>query len=260
MLSVLLLITLLGEPQTDNSAGADTAAYQNAHSQLEGILDQPLFQRWKLRQQRAHGKARTSTLLQGTRELLGSALRSIGRFLGKLLGGLRFPNFGSAGGLVSSLKLILWCGIAATVLYFLLLIYRLLSAKSGQPHGARVLTQEDVRTALESGDALALDGSQWLAEGQRLANAGEFRPVYRAMYLALLSGLHGAGKIEYRRQRTNWTYVARFRGSDSERSTFAELTSLFDDVWYGLKEAQHANLDMIGAKVSALVGRDINDV
>jgi len=258
---IILLLALAGDPQPPAS---DSVVIRSGspHAQLDEILQQPLFNRWKLRQQRAATEPHEFHAMQVAKEMMEDMFRSIGSFLGRILRMIRFPRFPGmpgGGGFVSVLTLVMWLGGAALLLYFLVMIYRIISQRGKSVKNARVLSREEIRSALEEGDALALDGSQWLNEAQHLAQAGEVRAVYRALYLALLSGLHRTGKIEYRRQRTNWTYVSRFRGSDQDRSVFSELTKLFDEVWYGLKGIGHTDIDALRAKVTVLVGKEKAD-
>lgn len=88
--------------------------------------------------------------------------------------------------------------------------------------------------ALADGDALALDGSEWDRETERLLRQGDIRLAYRALYLGLLSELHSQGRIVFSRNRTNWQYVRSYKGESAMRREFADLTDVFDQVWYGL--------------------------
>lgn len=94
-----------------------------------------------------------------------------------------------------------------------------------------------VARALAEGDALAYDDKTWRREAERLLGKGEIRQAYRSLYLSLLSGLHGQGRIAFVRNRTNWHYVRQFRGESGEAAEFAAMTGLFDEVWYGLHDA-----------------------
>ena len=98
-----------------------------------------------------------------------------------------------------------------------------------------------------------------MGEADRLAAEQDFRAVYRALYLALLSGLHTAGKIEHSLTRTNWTYVQRYRGPGEERQTFGDLTALFDRVWYGRKPADGNDLPTIQQKVATLTDAKLSN-
>ena len=84
----------------------------------------------------------------------------------------------------------------------------------------------------------------------------EFRAVYRALYLALLSGLHAANKIDFRKTRTNWTYVRGYRGPEPEKVTFTSLTALFDRVWYGEQPAAQSSIPEVRRRVAWLLAKE----
>ena len=228
------------------------------HKHLDHILRRPLFQRWRLRQQRALTR-RESDILEGLREMLEAAMKPIGDFLDWLMRRVAAPGEGGpwgllGGGLATILKTLGWIAIAGLVVFFAVLFYKLLRSRSGPTHAARVLSRERIKEALDAGEALALDGAGWLREAERLAGEKNFRAMYRALYLSLLSGLHSAGKIDFRKNRTNWTYVERFRGEDKERDVFASLTDLFDRVWYGFLIPESTALADIKGQVVFLLG------
>ena len=225
------------------------------------ILRRPLYQRWRRRQER--GKvAQESELMRSIRETVERWRKAVARKLAELLAKLRplAPEVPRPGGLpafVGALKVLGYVVVGILVVFLAFLAYRLIrEGQLGRRH-ARVLSREQVREALEQGEALALGGPQWLAEAERLAREGNFRAVYRALYLALLSGLHERGKIDFRRSRTNWTYVRRYRGPEDERGVFADLTSLFDRVWYGFKPAQDRSVDALRGQVEGLLATEV---
>jgi hypothetical protein len=150
------------------------------------------------------------------------------------------------------LKAVAWTVAVLATLILLGLIVNLFRQRKGPAAAATVLSRTEIHDALEAGDALALNSSQWATEARRLAAEKDFRAVYRALYLALLAGLHGLGKIDFNRNRTNWTYVQRYRGPDEERATFGELTGLFDHVWYGLANAERHDIDQLQQRIAAL--------
>jgi hypothetical protein len=260
--AMLLLLWGLGA----GSAAADTpvtvtgggpAAGSDPHAQLRTILEQPLYQRWKLRQQRAEPGRHSSALGDFIRDTLESIRSTVGDFFRRLFRGWTMPDLPSWGTLSSLgfiLQTVAWCILAVLVGFLALLIYRAVVDRGPRVRHGRVLSRKEVRQALEEGEALALNSTEWLDEARRLSSRHEFRALYRALYLALLSGLHEVGKIEYRRQRTNWTYVARFRGPASQCNVFRELTQLFDDVWYGLKPPGTANVDVVRGQIQQLIG------
>lgn len=65
-------------------------------------------------------------------------------------------------------------------------------------------------------------------------DAGDHREAVRVRYLLLLQALDGAGRIAWRRDKTNRQYVAEVRAAGAdEGQNFARATRVFDAVWYG---------------------------
>lgn len=91
-----------------------------------------------------------------------------------------------------------------------------------------------IAKALEDGDALAYGDDEWRKQAERFMDEGDVRLAYRSLYLGLLSGLHEQGRIVFVQNRTNWHYVKTFRGEVPARKELADMTDLFDRVWYGL--------------------------
>jgi hypothetical protein len=193
----------------------------------------------------------------GLTQWLKHALRPIRDFLKWIFssrsGGPSMPTVNS-GALSSMLKFLAWAVVGVVAIFLAILLIRTVRAGPTQTTIANVLSREQVQAAMESGDALALGTGQWLDESRRLAAEQDFRAVYRALYLALLSGLHRAGKIEHDRNRTNWTYVRHYHGPAPERDQFSDLTELFDRVWYGRKQAEGSSLEQLRLNVETLVG------
>ncbi|MBI4585991.1 MAG: DUF4129 domain-containing protein [Planctomycetes bacterium] len=237
-------------------AGADQPPL-DSREHLEEILERPLYQRWRLRQERAERDnfKIDEKYLNKFWEFLQECLEKLFDWLSR-----RSPRSGLAGGLGSiagSLKAAGWLALALLAAYLAYLVYKTL--RSDQLHRARakILSREQIRKALETGEALALAGSGWLQEAERLVAEGNFRAVYRALYLALLSGLHTAGKIDFRRNRTNWMYVFFFRGPEGEKESFSRLTALFDEIWYGEKPAPGYSLSQLKDQVARLTRKEI---
>jgi hypothetical protein len=264
---------VVSEPAARGEEPAAQAA-GNAHGQLAEILQRPLYQRWKLRQERASWEWEEvdfeNDLFDSIVGMIKDALQSIVKLVEDVVDsfiawlkrwfsirpppGPRSSSWVEGlGGVAGLLRLLGWIALAALLVFLVWLGFRLLRDIEPRGSAAHVLSREQVQAALESGEALALAGPQWLVEADRLAGARDFRSVYRALYLALLSGLHTAGKIDFRKSRTNWTYVSRFRGPGEQRDLFSSLTALFDDVWYGLKEAEGASIEMVKRQVSSLM-------
>jgi hypothetical protein len=225
------------------------------HEHLRSILERPLYQRWQLRQEAA---APTSWgFAQALREradrimqwLLAHGFRRQPSHTGS-----GFPGAPVLGmGLKTFFWVLAWLAIGLFVLALIVLIVRLVRSRDAAPKSDAVLSREQVAEALAGGDALALGGDQWMQEAGRLAGEKNFRAMYRALYLALLSGLHAQGKIDFNRHCTNWTYVRRYRGGSDERAVFSSLTELFDNVWYGLHAPGGADFGDLRRQVQSLI-------
>ena len=226
---------------------------------LEQVMSDPLFSRWELRQMRAEGQsvadADWARWVDLTLQELGQWIED---FFKWLFGGPRSgggANWGPSGD---------WSGLsdfletAAYVIAGLLLLAILAAAvkliREHRRQGAGVtLSREQIREALETGEALAADSRQWTTEADRLADEQDLRLAFRALYLALLSGLHKSQRIDFRRNRTNWTYVTHYRGPDEEQGLFAGLTERFDDVWYGLRQPDRDAFGQVKREVGSLL-------
>jgi hypothetical protein len=249
MLCAMLALALFG-------AAPDQHSPPEPHQQLEKILRRPMYQRWQLRQKEEVSQ-NDWTMPRAFQKVLNQFSDAIGDFWNWLF--RRNSSRTSAGSSSSSrsilpavLKTVAWTVVALSILITGIVLYKIIRGMGISIAPARVLSRWQVDQAFSAGDALAMPGAQWLAEAGRLAAEGNFRAVYRALYLALLSGLHAAGKIDFNRNRTNWTYVQRYRGPAGERETFTELTELFDRVWYGLKAADGQNIEHLTTQVSLL--------
>ncbi len=235
---------------------ADAQPPGDPHQQLEQILQGPMYQRWRLRQDEGavEDDPTIARKYRSSLERISEAMRAfIDRLLGRSTGQSAGPPVISGNSnLPGVLKAAAWAVVGVAVIVAAALLLRLAGRTGGPVAKARILSRQQVDSAFASGDALALASGQWMEEGARLAAKGDYRAVYRALYLALLSGLHSAGKIDFNRNRTNWTYVQQYRGPGEERTTFSGLTELFDRVWYGLKTPEETNLDQLMGQVAEL--------
>jgi hypothetical protein len=251
----ILLATTLLLASTGRAESAPNS--EVAHKQLDQILQHPLYQEWKLRQE-GHLPRANVEISEGLRHWLSNRLNDIGDFFKWLFRSharsSQSMGKGSSEMLPTMLKVVAWTVLGIALIFLAIHIARLMDRPGIAASTAQVLTRQQVNDALEAGDALALGTAQWIDEAQRLAGAQNFRAVYRALYLALLSGLHSAGKIEHNRNSTNWFYVQHYRGPALERITFGELTDLFDHVWYGRHISQGGDLEQLRDKVLALTG------
>lgn len=254
--TLMIVVAALTLPALRSTcAAAPTAADADPHEQLQAILKRPMYEAWRLRQERdlAEGDI---TIPHGFSDWLAGIGRSIRDFLDWLFRSHRSPStpsgFSVGQTLPTILKIVAWLALATALIFVTIFVVRLLGKNKPNIPTANILSRRQVHQAMESGDALALDSAQWMDEARRLAEEQNFRAMYRALYLALLSGLHTLGKIEHSRNRTNWAYVQYYRGPSDERAVFADLTELFDRVWYGRKDAGGNDLETLRIQIARL--------
>jgi hypothetical protein len=238
------------------SLGADVAAPNDPHAQLDQILHRPLYSAWRLREGRDLPEVETR------HRRVDSWLRYLSDKIDEFWQWL-FPeqksstqpsDYATSGFLPKLLKVTAWTITIIGLGFIAVLLVKILRGSDVAGLSAHILSRQQIQQAMESGDALALKSAEWLDEAQRLAADQNFRMVYRALYLALLSGLHSAGKIDHNPNRTNWTYVQNYRGPGTERDLFSQLTDLFDRIWYGHKNAGSENLPKLREDVRILIG------
>jgi len=103
---------------------------------------------------------------------------------------------------------------------------------------------------LDAEEIAAVDLDARLAEA--LA-AGRHREAVRWRFLRLLQRLDGAGRLAWRRDKTNLDYVREVRAAP-----FAEAVRVFDHVWYGERPVdarRYARLDAVLAQAESLAAR-----
>ena len=258
----LLVGALLSVMAAASATAQDAESSSQIDAQLQEVMSDPLFSRWRQRQARAEvdsdlGEA--DLLLSNYGESWGNRLE---RFLEWLFERDRKPTshggnsrddsgawFGSIGDVF---RLLGWAllGLAIIGMGWALLAFfvgRQRAASSATPD------RKTLSAALDQADALAAESTVWVDHARQLVQEQDLRLAFRAMYLALLSGLHTAGKIRYRPQRTNHWYVQSFRGTSPQRESFASLTDRFAEVWYGQRPPDTQAFDRIGGEVKRLL-------
>ena len=226
------------------------------HQRLRQILAQPPFQQWRLRQHRRLTRTKNPFW-----DSLGRQWNQLMKWLGHYFhphkhtalqghhtgGGFSFANF------LEILATVLGIALAAGIVMVLIRWQAGGKAAAGTPDG--LLSREKIKQAMEQGDALAMAGDSWMRLARQFHGDGDFRAMYRAMYLSLLAGLHETGKIRFRRNHTNWQYVRYFHGDKPQRALFESLTDLFDHVWYGRKLYPNINPDVLREQIGGLTAR-----
>jgi len=262
-LLITVIVTLLaaavaqGSPSAPGSVADENIAEKKA--MLSRILQKPVYQRWKLRQDPDAAFREESVLAQMARDALESIWDGVKRLFKWLWKQLRRANISlpdlpsTPGNLVDYLKMGAWAAFGALLLAAGLYLYGMRGKLRNNIRLAAALSREKVQEALENGQALALDADGWMSEAERMGAEGDFRAMYRAIYLGLLSSLHQNGRIDYRKNRTNWSYVNGYKGTLNDQADFGALTEIFDQVWYGQKPAGGVSLEELKTRAGRLL-------
>ena len=238
------------------AANLPTTILGHPHQLLRQILAKPPFQQWRLRQSRRLTKTKNPLW-----DSLGRQWDRLMKWLGHYFhprkhtalqghhaaASFSFTNF------LEILATVVGIALAAGIV--MVLIRWQAGAKAGAETSDGLLSREKIRQAMEQGDALAMAGDSWMRLARQFHSDGDFRAMYRAMYLALLAGLHETGKIRFRRNHTNWQYVRYFHGDKPQRALFESLTDLFDHVWYGRKLYPNINPEVLREQIGGLTAR-----
>jgi hypothetical protein len=121
-------------------------------------------------------------------------------------------------------------------------LVRIIAARGRRPRKPTAKVQAVTLPPMEEGEPQRAP-DDWIAEADRMAHNSDFRAAFRAVFLAILVQLDRAGKIEYRRSRTNGDYLRALR-AHSLRALYellAPLTREFDLRWYGGHPANEAD-------------------
>ena len=231
-----------------------------AHQRLNRILREPQYNQWRMREKLGVSQMHVP-LQKAIAEFFDNTFRAIRQIIRRWFGHEhRGVSGGHAGGHANIAHdfeiagVVVVLVLAAMIGLVLLRSWRMGRFKAATGVG-NLPNRQAIKEAMQRGDALALASDAWLAAARQFSLDGDFRAMYRAMYLALLAGLHETGKIQFRRQQTNWQYVRAFRGDDAQRTTFVSLTDMFDRVWYGHKEYERVDVGDIQSRIRLLIGK-----
>jgi len=260
---VIALVCILLPTFTPGQAMADTREQPTrARKQLEQVLEQPAFRQWRRRANRA-AETDSPLLPDSWQHWIEDTARRTRDWIGDWFDDgssqpSANPGASSGGGigLASMLEVLGWTLLAAVTIFVLVALIRLFvsfSPKRSEP----AVTRQRLHEAMASGEALAAESPQWLAEADQLAAEQDLRRAYRALYLALLSGLHHSRLIDFRPNRTNWMYVRQYRGDVTQRHRLAQLTEQFDAVWYGRRRPEPQAMEQARQQVRQLLGHEV---
>ncbi len=257
LVTTALLTSVASAVPRHTSGSADN----HAHRVLRRVLGSPIFHQWKLRMKIKTPPGPFDALIARFHKQISHFFHWLFRRIFHRHSPHHIKEKAhSHDGSYSFGIMLLLLGKILIVVVVLLIIYALINLWLGRrPVAAKPETNAKIRNihrALEQGDALALASGEWMDRANDFAVAGDFRLMYRALYLALLAGLHEKGKIRFRRCATNYTFVRSFHGTDSQRHIFEELTNRFDHVWYGWKVYPTAATDELKGHIATLLSTE----
>lgn len=263
---------LAGATASTPAAATERPSQEAAREALREALGDPRFDAW--RRDRVALDAGAELLDRPWAERLAERVRAMLRSIGDRVSDffdwlLRRepspPGSDDAGWFDAALlgSALWWLGVLAGLLVLAGLAWCLYLLWARQrPRPRRPARPAALAEALDRGGALEAEADEWIDHAAGLAAEGEdLRLAYRSLYLALLAGLHRRGRIRFRPSRTNGAYVRGFRGpsagtaesGDGPRASFAQLTTLFDDVWYGHEQPDPAGFPAVRARVERLL-------
>jgi hypothetical protein len=157
---------------------------------------------------------------------LSEVVRSIGRWLGRLVPERARPGEENAG--TTATVAVVFAAVVAALLVVLGL--RALRREAVGLDGA---TSSPVVSSSRDEDPLSREASGWESYATELASKRRWREAIRAWYHAVLVTLFRSGLLHHQRGRTNWEYVAQLGPEVAWRGGFISLTRRFDREWYG---------------------------
>ena len=164
-----------------------------------------------------------------TEPFLDRALRVVGEAFGRILGQLTTGGTGS---------IVAWLILGAAVLALAWLVRGALGPVP------RFTRPKPAETTIVGAPVDERDAAAWRAEADRLAAAHAWDEAIRARYRALVADLVAAGTLDAVPGTTPGEHRRRLLEAGAPRAaTFAELTDLFELVWYGPRDAGPGDLE-----------------
>ncbi len=147
----------------------------------------------------------------------------------ELLSGRRQPEVQRPVGGGVLLGWIILAGLIVGLAYLLAYVLKNIGARVKRP-ATKKTTIANVEELEESG---SIDFDEWLAAATKHAGEGDFRRAYRAVFVAILLQLDRAGRIEYKRSRTNGEYLRALKKHPPLHHLVLPVANAFDARWYG---------------------------
>lgn len=153
--------------------------------------------------------------------------------------------------MLPKLAIILLIIVTAAVVGFILYY----QWKNAQPRNEKIdrsgtLTLEEIENNLDKKDpSRALE---------RALQLEDYRLALRLYYLKVIRQLSLSGAIVWKREKTNGSYL-RELNNNALRPSFAELTSIFERIWYGNKDLSASDFQHIQPQFDQLLEAIKND-
>lgn len=96
---------------------------------------------------------------------------------------------------------------------------------------------------------------QWMKEARAALANGEFREAVHSSYWAAISSLESSGAWTPDKARTPREYLQLIAGSDPARTLLAEISQVFEVVWYGKRIPARAECEEFLAQVEQIACR-----
>lgn len=144
-------------------------------------------------------------------------------------------------------------GLVPVILY---LLYRIAGHYlSRRPNGALSGSQEILGLKIDLGHPPA----ELIERASRLAEEGEYREAIRFSFIASIIELARRDILTIDPARTNRDYLVALRQRDDLLPVFTGLATLFEEFWYGQKDASHDDYANFSRLVESLRGPQGSD-
>ena len=134
----------------------------------------------------------------------------------------------------------------AVLLVLVIVLVRLLTDQR-----ASNVAVKDLEEALELAEE-DLAGADLRRLLEQAREESDLRMMIRIRYLMLIQRLDDRGLINYRKDRSNWSYHADLAGATQQR--FGRLTQIFDFVWYGNVQPTEADEHQVAQEIEEFMG------
>lgn len=124
--------------------------------------------------------------------------------------------------LVKYIAVIAIIGLLVTTLFFTLKNKRIVNYK---------VQTNDIKSAIAQAEQ-DLENASFDDLLQRCVNEKDYRTAVRLLYLITIQNLHQAGKIRWKKEKTNRHFLNEMK-NDSSFDLFKKLTAAYEIIWYG---------------------------